>query len=233
MSAINVGGELVHYEVLGRGRTVILLHGWLGSWRYWIPLMRQLQLRYRVYAVDLFAEDTPQFDDITLLALEYRGGEVEERRGERFVMSLTAAELVDAPVGEHVHRFLEPVGLSDSALRDVRLLLDELLTNSVQHGLKGSTRPTIHVELHVTGDTCEITLRDNGMEFDPTGAPPVDTDAALEDRDIGGLGVHICRQVADDVSYRRALGENIVKLTKRFSAPVLPAREQTHARAAS
>jgi pimeloyl-ACP methyl ester carboxylesterase len=55
MSAITVGGDLVHYEVLGRGgRPVILVHGWLGSWRYWIPTMRLLQLKYRVYAIDLF-----------------------------------------------------------------------------------------------------------------------------------------------------------------------------------
>ena len=54
MSAITVDGDLVHYEVLGRGRTVILLHGWLGSWHYWIPIMRHLQLKYRVYAIDLF-----------------------------------------------------------------------------------------------------------------------------------------------------------------------------------
>lgn len=55
MSAITVDGDLVHYEVLGRGgRPVILLHGWIGSWRYWIPTMRQLQLKFRVYAVDLF-----------------------------------------------------------------------------------------------------------------------------------------------------------------------------------
>ena len=54
MSVINVDGDLVHYEVLGRGRPVILVHGWLGSWRYWVPTMRQLQLKYRVYAMDLF-----------------------------------------------------------------------------------------------------------------------------------------------------------------------------------
>lgn len=54
MSAISVDGDLVHYEVLGRGRPVILLHGWIGSWRYWIPTMRFLQLKYRVYAIDLF-----------------------------------------------------------------------------------------------------------------------------------------------------------------------------------
>lgn len=55
MSAITVDGDLVHYEVLGRGgRPVILLHGWVGSWRYWIPTMRLLQLKFRVYALDLF-----------------------------------------------------------------------------------------------------------------------------------------------------------------------------------
>ncbi|PJF22421.1 MAG: hypothetical protein CUN56_06090, partial [Phototrophicales bacterium] len=55
MSAITVGGDLVHYEVLGRGgRPVILIHGWIGSWRYWIPTMRLLQMKFRVYAIDLF-----------------------------------------------------------------------------------------------------------------------------------------------------------------------------------
>ncbi|MCB9453767.1 MAG: alpha/beta fold hydrolase [Anaerolineaceae bacterium] len=54
MSAITLGGDLVHYEVLGRGRPVYLVHGWIGSWRYWVPTMQQLQSKYRVYAIDLF-----------------------------------------------------------------------------------------------------------------------------------------------------------------------------------
>jgi pimeloyl-ACP methyl ester carboxylesterase len=53
MSAITVGGDLVHYEKLGRGRPVILIHGWVGSWRYWIPLMQHLHLKYSVYTLDL------------------------------------------------------------------------------------------------------------------------------------------------------------------------------------
>jgi pimeloyl-ACP methyl ester carboxylesterase len=54
MSAVSIGGDLVHYEVLGRGRAVLLLHGWVGSWRYWVPTMQQLHLKYRVFAVDLY-----------------------------------------------------------------------------------------------------------------------------------------------------------------------------------
>lgn len=54
MSAVTINGELVHYEVLGRGRPVLLLHGWLGSWRYWTPTLQYLQGKFRVYALDLF-----------------------------------------------------------------------------------------------------------------------------------------------------------------------------------
>ncbi len=40
MSAILLDQQIVHYEVLGRGRPIIFLHGWVGSWRYWIPVMQ-------------------------------------------------------------------------------------------------------------------------------------------------------------------------------------------------
>ncbi|XWX03304.1 alpha/beta hydrolase [Aggregatilineales bacterium SYSU G02658] len=53
MSAITIEGDLIHYEKLGRGRPVILVHGWIGSWRYWIPLMQQLHVRFSVYTLDL------------------------------------------------------------------------------------------------------------------------------------------------------------------------------------
>jgi len=54
MSVVTIGDDLIHYEVLGRGRPVLLLHSWLGSWRYWIPTMQQLKMNYKVYAIDLY-----------------------------------------------------------------------------------------------------------------------------------------------------------------------------------
>ncbi|HVO44227.1 MAG TPA: alpha/beta hydrolase [Aggregatilineales bacterium] len=54
MSAITIENDLVHYEVLGRGRPVIFLHGWLGSWRYWVPAMQLLSTKYRTYALDMW-----------------------------------------------------------------------------------------------------------------------------------------------------------------------------------
>jgi pimeloyl-ACP methyl ester carboxylesterase len=54
MSAVVIDGGLVHYEAFGRGRPVLFLHGWLGSWRYWMPTMEAISDRYRTYALDLW-----------------------------------------------------------------------------------------------------------------------------------------------------------------------------------
>ena len=54
MSAIVIKEGLVHYEVIGRGQPLIFIHGWLGSWRYWVPAMEQMSARHRTYALDLW-----------------------------------------------------------------------------------------------------------------------------------------------------------------------------------
>jgi pimeloyl-ACP methyl ester carboxylesterase len=54
MSGILVNGKLLHYEIIGRGQPVIFIHGWLGSWRYWVPAMDDLSSEYRTYALDLW-----------------------------------------------------------------------------------------------------------------------------------------------------------------------------------
>ncbi|NUM46944.1 MAG: alpha/beta hydrolase [Anaerolineales bacterium] len=54
MSALIIDDEIVHYEVLGRGRPLIFVHGWVGSWRYWIPTMQAASISYRAYALDLW-----------------------------------------------------------------------------------------------------------------------------------------------------------------------------------
>lgn len=66
MSAIILDGSMVHYEALGRGRPIVFLHGWVGSWRYWINAMQVASTSYRAYAVDLFG-----FGDSTRDVLRY------------------------------------------------------------------------------------------------------------------------------------------------------------------
>ena len=72
MSVVFLDSAIVHYEVLGKGRPVFFLHGWVGSWKYWIPSMQVTSTSYRAYALDLwgFGETAhnPQFYSLDLQA---------------------------------------------------------------------------------------------------------------------------------------------------------------------
>jgi len=63
MSAILLDQAIVHYEALGRGRPIIFLHGWIGSWRYWIASMQVASTSFRAYALDLFGYGDTAHDD--------------------------------------------------------------------------------------------------------------------------------------------------------------------------
>jgi len=54
MSTVIIDKQTVHYEVLGRGRPVLFLHGWVGSYRCWVPAMQAISTYYRSYAIDLW-----------------------------------------------------------------------------------------------------------------------------------------------------------------------------------
>jgi pimeloyl-ACP methyl ester carboxylesterase len=54
MSVLMIEQQVVHYEVLGRGRPILFLHGWVGSWRYWISVMQAASVSYRAYAIDFW-----------------------------------------------------------------------------------------------------------------------------------------------------------------------------------
>ncbi|HEY9151640.1 MAG TPA: alpha/beta hydrolase [Anaerolineales bacterium] len=63
MSAIILDQAIVHYEALGRGRPIVFLHGWVGSWRYWIASMQVASTSFRAYALDLFGYGDTSHDE--------------------------------------------------------------------------------------------------------------------------------------------------------------------------
>jgi pimeloyl-ACP methyl ester carboxylesterase len=77
MSAVVIKDSLIHYEAIGRGKPLVFIHGWLGSWRYWVPAMEELSTRYRTYALDLWG-----FGDSDKLSSEYNLAAYVELLGE-------------------------------------------------------------------------------------------------------------------------------------------------------
>ncbi|HEX4193960.1 MAG TPA: ATP-binding protein, partial [Stellaceae bacterium] len=67
------------------------------------------------------------------------------------------------------------------------------------------------------GEMIVTELSDDGRAFDPLNAPPPDLDSAIEDRRIGGLGVHLVKTMMDDVTYAYRDGRNHVTLRKKIA----------------
>jgi pimeloyl-ACP methyl ester carboxylesterase len=76
MSAILLDEKIVHYEVLGRGRPIIFLHGWAGSWRYWVPAMQAAAMSFRAYGIDLWGFGDTAHDG-SCYSLEKQSGLLE------------------------------------------------------------------------------------------------------------------------------------------------------------
>jgi anti-sigma regulatory factor (Ser/Thr protein kinase) len=115
-----------------------------------------------------------------------------------------------------LEEFAGRTGLDLTTLQQVTLAIDELFTNIVSYG--GITGPAASISLDVVldGSVLRIALSDPGRPFDPREHRPPDFEASLEDRPIGGLGVHLARALVDTLVYYREDGRNHLALTKRI-----------------
>ena len=92
------------------------------------------------------------------------------------------------------------------------IILDELVTNIVTHGECDDL--TISITVWINAFKTTIDVRDNGKAFNPLTLPAPNTDLALQDRSIGGLGIHLCRQLTHGMSYERTGEHNRLRLTR-------------------
>ena len=96
----------------------------------------------------------------------------------------------------------------------VRLACDELLSNVINYAYADEAEHEIQVMLALAGEHLIVTVADDGMPFNPLQHHAADTGSRLEERQIGGLGIHLVRSVMDRVSYRRQTGRNVVTALK-------------------
>ena len=120
-------------------------------------------------------------------------------------------------LADELARWGRQAGLAEGAVFQINLVLEELVTNVITHGL-GVGRPgSIGVRIERDGDRVDIVLTDDAPPFDPFALPPPDLTADIEHRPIGGLGVHFVRTLMDEWGYARVNGQNVVRLRKSLA----------------
>jgi anti-sigma regulatory factor (Ser/Thr protein kinase) len=114
-----------------------------------------------------------------------------------------------------LEEFSEQHHLSPVAVQAADLALEEHLTNVMAYAYEDAAPHDIRIRLGVENQWLQIEIEDDGVAYDPLSRPPVDTSLPLEEKPIGGLGVHLIRSLMDEVDYRREAGRNILRMRKR------------------
>ncbi|MDR1943251.1 MAG: ATP-binding protein [Synergistaceae bacterium] len=119
---------------------------------------------------------------------------------------------------ENLYSFVRRVMRAHNVAERVVLLMemaaDEIFSNIVKYAYAEPRDAKVDVELRVGNGAVEMTFRDKGVPFDPTGVEPPDLTADALAREPGGLGVHMARSTVDELAYLRENGSNVLTLRK-------------------
>jgi anti-sigma regulatory factor (Ser/Thr protein kinase) len=114
-----------------------------------------------------------------------------------------------------VSQFCQDQGLSSEIENDLTLALEEILVNVIRYGHPEGGKHEIQIWLSLEQDCVVATVEDDGMPFNPLEAPEPDLYSPMETRPIGGLGIHLVRNITDGLEYRRNEGRNRLVMRKR------------------
>jgi serine/threonine-protein kinase RsbW len=119
-------------------------------------------------------------------------------------------------LNDFLSRFWTENSLPGDLAMDTGLALEEVFSNVVQYGYRDSAEHDILVRLAVDDGAVVLTVEDDGVPFNPIEAPPVDTSLPLEQRPVGGLGIHLVRSLMGEVEYARLNGRNRLVMRKQI-----------------
>lgn len=110
----------------------------------------------------------------------------------------------------------DELGLSPEWVFNLNLVLEEAVSNVILYAYPKEEHETISLVAKKTDHQLIFVLTDSGKEFDPTQAPDADITLSAEERQIGGLGIFLIRQIMDKVEYQRIDGKNVFTLGKEL-----------------
>jgi sigma-B regulation protein RsbU (phosphoserine phosphatase) len=173
-------------------------------------------IRETLDAVEDFERGTDQTDDITLLAFQYRG-EVGCNKRESWQMAIHN-QLSDIPkVIDSIDTFCRELPVPLAPSRKLKIVLDEILNNIISYGYRDDHTHEVRIEVDPISDGIVIRIMDDGIPFNPLDLDEPNTELPATEREIGGLGVHIVKEMVEDVSYERRDNLNILRLMLRFT----------------
>lgn len=114
-------------------------------------------------------------------------------------------------------------GVPPGVVHDVQLVTEEVVCNALDHGRVEGREHEISVGIGIQGGLITLEFRDDCIAYNPLEHPYPDLEADIADRPVGGLGVHLIRELAEDVSYVREEPHNVLRVVLRSEPSGSPA----------
>ena len=165
-------------------------------------------------AVHSFVKDAEQSDDLTMMAIRYTPQQYECTLSESLVIKNNIKEV--SKFSEFMKSVIEKLDMEKSLGRQLRLAVEEAVVNVIDYAYPVGKEGEIEVQIMSDEKTLKTVITDSGVAFDPTVKEKADTSLSVEDRQIGGLGILLVREIMDTINYERVEGRNILTLTKKI-----------------
>jgi len=164
--------------------------------------------------VDTFVNRNEQTDDLTMLAIQY----TKHHREMRLQRSITLPNNVETTpqLSDFVEKVCIALDIDDYTTTQLNLAIEEAVVNAMLYAYPVGTEGKILIEAEANEVRLKFTITDSGKPFDPTARKDVDTSLSAEERPIGGLGIHLVRQIMDSINYERLNDKNVLTLRKKL-----------------
>ena len=172
------------------------------------------QINAMTDVVTKHADGAEQSDDLTMLSIKYLHQQNEEAKSKHLTLKNEVEELNKLP--EFVDAVCEDAGVDMELVASLNLALEEAVTNVVLYAYQKG-EGLVDIDAVYTDKRLKFVITDSGIAFDPTKKEAADTTLSVEERSIGGLGIHLVRQIMDSVNYERVDGKNVLTLRKNLT----------------
>jgi len=159
-----------------------------------------------------FENGTAQTDDVTILSCFYSGQNIIDFTEISILNKLEELEKIVV----HFDQFCEKNNIGIQYNQKVNLSLDDLVNNIISYGYNDNDEHQIKIEFELFKNNLRITVEDDAIAFNPFDGDGADTTLSLDEREIGGLGIHLIQQLMSTYNYTRKANKNIVVLTIDF-----------------
>src|ERR1041384_6172405 len=134
---------------------------------------------------------------------------------DRFELAITNRPPDRARVFDALEHFARKHRIADKPLHDLQLAIEEHLTNISAYGYDDEREHAILVRATLQSSQLRVEIEDDARPFNPLTHPAPDLSLPIEQRSVGGIGVHMIRQSTDALEYQRRDGKNILTMRKK------------------